>query len=182
MTQELIWISWACLVGASHGVSSAWQSGFWREADEEYEEDHWRFCNSRSNSYSSCSCLQERYYARHYAFDGFSDKITVFLYDGDAVVQNTKYDLKVYPPCGEEVVSRTSDGFSVNGGEYGLYFFALQYNEKTTEFGLENANDWWRTSIILRLSEDGSGLEQVNCVFNNNPPFIETRKILWKES
>lgn len=122
------------------------------------------------------------YYARHYAFDGFSDKITVFLYDGDAVVQNTKYDLKVYPPCGEEVVSRTSDGFSVNGGEYGLYFFALQYNEKTAEFGLENANYWWRTSIILRLSEDGSGLEQVNCVFNNNPPFIETRKILWKES
>ena len=151
------------------------------EADEEYEEIIGVLQFSQQFLYS-CSCLQERLLCEHYAFDGFSDKITVFLYDGDAVVQNTKYDLKVYPPCGEEVVSRTSDGFSVNGGEYGLYFFALQYNEKTTEFGLENANDWWRTSIILRLSEDGSGLEQVNCVFNNNPPFIETRKILWKES
>ena len=31
------------------------------------------------------------------------------------------------------------------------------------------------------MAPDGSGLEQVNCVMNNNPPFIETFFVPWTQ-
>ena len=70
-------------------------------------------------------------------------------------------------------------GYAVDGGEYGVYRFTLVCGGRTASFRLWNTNDWWRTSVILRMAPDGSGLEQVNCVMNNNPPFIETFFVPW---
>ncbi|MGN1020208.1 MAG: hypothetical protein ACI4O7_07515 [Aristaeellaceae bacterium] len=105
----------------------------------------------------------------------------MFLHDGERVLMPDEYTLSARF-CDEDIpVSPIADGYAVDGGEYGVYSFTLGCGGRTASFGLWNTNNWWRTSVILRLSQDGSGIEQVNCVMNNNPPFIETFFIPWTQ-
>ena len=105
----------------------------------------------------------------------------MFLYDGERVLTPDEYALSACF-CDEGLpVSPIADGYAVDGGEYGVYRFTLVCGERTASFRLWNTNDWWRTSVILRMAPDGSGLEQVNCVMNNNPPFIETFFVPWTQ-
>lgn len=119
------------------------------------------------------------YFQRHYGFAGFPERIAVFLYDGERVLKPDEYALSARFSDEDLPVSPIADGYAVDGGEYGVYRFTLVCGGRTASFRLWNTNNWWRTSVILRMAPDGSGLEQVNCVMNNNPPFIETFFVPW---
>ena len=120
--------------------------------------------------------------SRHYAFDGYSDRITVFLFGASAEkpIATDEYILNCNGNYACDHLQKSHNFYSMNG-DYGTYFFRLQYKDKTASFFLENTNDWWRTIILLRLSDDGgTEIQQMNIIYNNNPPFVESRLIEWE--
>ena len=132
-------------------------------------------------------------FQRHYAFSGYPDRITLFLYSGeDADLLYSNEDIDSIPTSDYKLILNGSDAnyqgpikdhgdcYSLTG-DYGTYYFTLTWQGRTADFYLENVNDWWRTVILLRLRDDGRGLEQINCVYNTNPPGMEVFMIDWND-
>ena len=117
------------------------------------------------------------YIRRHYSFDGYSDSITIFLLrdDEELPLPTDQYSVNAY---GDHAIHRNENSYSMRG-DYGTYFYTLCYQGKTASFFLENANDWWRTMIVLHIRGNDSLIEQTNCIFNNNPPFLEKQTVEW---
>ncbi len=125
-------------------------------------------------------CVFGDWFQRHNGFSGYPDRITVFLYSDENPIPTSDYELTLYGSDQIDMGPVRDRGkcWSLSG-DYGTYDFALTYQGKTASFFLENTNDWWRTVVLLRLREDGKGLEQINCVYNTNPPWMEVYMIDW---
>ena len=123
-------------------------------------------------------------FQRHYAFSGYPDRITLFLYSDESEdpIPTSDYELKLIGSDADYQgpIKDRGKRYSLTG-DYGTYYFTLTYQGKTAFFYLENVNDWWRTAVLLRLRADGQGIQQVNCLYNTNPPGIEIYTIDWED-
>lgn len=124
------------------------------------------------------------WFQRHCGFSGYPDRITLFLYSDESEKPIPTYDYEL-TLCGSDQdflgpVKDRGKSYSLSG-DYGTYYFTLTYQEKTAHFFLENLNNWWRTAVLLRLREDGQGIQQVNCLYNTDPPGIEIYMIDWED-
>lgn len=102
------------------------------------------------------------YYDRHYGY-GFSDRIRVFCYADGEILPATDYVVKAY--LYKDDIAHKNRFHYATPGEYGLYGFSLEWQENTTKFVLENANNWWRADYI----------------FNNDLPIIEASVLEWED-
>lgn len=118
------------------------------------------------------------YYVRHHGY-GDVDQIHIFAVLDGAPLPTSQYAIDGGLD-GVETVQKNEGNYSLPG-DYGLYRFALTWNGKHADFYLENVNDWWRTNIVLNIRSDETTIEQMNDVYNNNPPFIDVRTIQWEE-
>ena len=105
---------------------------------------------------------------RHFGY-GFSHEIKICLFVDEKAAAASAYDIFA-SRLGKQAQLQKTEYYHTLAGGYGVYFFTLRRGDKTAHVALENANDWWRTDILLFARSDRREIERVDYIFNNHPP------------
>jgi len=112
------------------------------------------------------------WFRRHYAYYG--DRIQIYAYEDGKILDTDAYSIDFIEEWYWDMpLEKNRWSYSLEG-DYGTFWFILNWQGKSAEFFLENVNDWWRTNIHLHIDTNSDTVQQTNSVWNNDPAFADS--------